>query len=179
MDLSENTLTILNIFLTALIAIITSVITSKYSAKPEKQKTSRIMFDVCYSKIYSLVEYDLYSENITLEQVQAYGSEIVSICDGANNYFFPSVKVHAEWLRDSTESNYKETWLYFSKRFSLRYDTSCKDIGLPLRNKSYRINRNHYVDKWEHFKLNTLSEWPYFLFISITILILLILNINS
>lgn len=140
MELSENTLNILNILLTALIAIISGFITSKYTTKPEKQKTSRLIFEKCYTQIYSLVEYDLYSNKLTLDKVRKYGYQIIEICEQSNNYFYPSVKIYAERLANSDSGNYQEHWSYFSNRFSFRYDTVCNDIGLPLRNHAYRIN---------------------------------------
>lgn len=45
---------------------------------------------------------------MTLEKARRLGTEIVEICNNADNYFFPSIKVHAEWLRDSNQDNFKE-----------------------------------------------------------------------
>lgn len=178
-DLSENAISFFNILITTIVALITAFLTSKYNAKPEKQITSRLIFDKCYTHIYSLVEYDLYSKTLTLQQVRDYGQDIIDICDQANNYFYPSIRVHAEWLRESNQENYQETWMYFSKRFSYRYDTVCKDIGIPLRNKAYRINRNHYHSNWELTRLALINDWPNALFMLILLLLLFSLLLNG
>jgi len=179
MELNENIISIVNVLITALIAVVTSIITSKYSTKVEKQITSRIIFDKCYSKIYTLTEYELFSKKITLEKVKHLGTEIIKICNSADNYFAPSIKVHAEWLRDSNEANFQENWDYFSSRFSMRYDIVCKDIGLPLRNKAYLINRRQYVDKWHYYRLFAQTQWPSLLFMILLLLILVLINLNS
>lgn len=159
MVLSENILTLLNIIITALIAILTSFITSRYTTKPEKQKTSRLIFENCYSKIYSLVEFDLFSKDISLFKVRDYGEKIVEICNNSNNYYFPSVKIYAERLEKSTKDDYQENWEYFSQRFSFRYDSVCKNIGLPLRNSAYRINRNHYKNNRNLIYFALKNDW--------------------
>lgn len=176
---TENSVTIINILITALIAIVSSLITSHYATKPEKQITSRLIFDKCYSKIYSVVEYDLHSKDITLEKARYYGNEIVKICDQSNYYFYPSVKIYAERLVKSNKANYQENWDYFSMRFSLRYDTVCKDIGLPLRNHAYRLNRGQYRDNWDFFRLMISNDWPSVLFIILGLLVFLFLKVNS
>ncbi|WP_270345790.1 hypothetical protein [Enterococcus thailandicus] len=179
MDLSENTLNILNILLTALIAIISGFITSKYTTRPEKQKTSRLIFEKCYTQIYSLVEYDLYSKKLTLDKVRKYGYQIIEICEQSNNYFYPSVKIYAERLINSDSDNYQEQWNYFSTRFSLRYDTVCKDIGLPLRNHAYRVNRKQYENNWDLIRLILLNQWSDTLFLVLLLLIFTLYKINS
>lgn len=179
LELNENIVSIFNVLITALIAVVSGIITSKYSTRPEKQVTSRMMFDKCYSKIYSLTEYELFSKNMTLEKVRHLGAEIIEICNNADNYFFPSIKVHAEWLRNSNQDNFQENWDYFSSRFSMRYDIVCKDIGLPLRNKAYRMNRKQYVNEWHFFRLYAQNQWPSLLFIILLFLIIILLKLNS
>ena len=116
---NENTLSIINIAITVLLSLLTSLIAAKHVAKPEKQRTSRMIFDNCYSKIYSLVEYKLYSTGVTLVEVREIGIEIISICDSANYYYYPSVKHYAERMRDSNSSNYMENWQYLLSNSSL------------------------------------------------------------
>ena len=174
---NESTLSIINIAITVLLSLLTSLIAAKHVAKPEKQRTSRLIFDNCYSKIYSLVEYKLYSKDVTLVEVREIGNEIVSICDSVIYYYYPSVKHYAERMRDSDNSNYMENWQYFSKRFSMRYDTVCRDIGLPLRNNAYRLNHNQYQTDLEFWIYLIKNEWLEALFLLFIITVVIYLNL--
>ncbi len=89
-------------------------------------------------------------KNINLKMVKFYGERIVEILDESNMYYYPSLKVYAERLRDSEEKNFKGLWLYFSGRFDREYDRICKIINMPLRTRVYRINRKHYENQ-KHF----------------------------
>ncbi|MBF2599383.1 hypothetical protein IA929_05130 [Listeria seeligeri] len=171
MKLNENTLTILNIIITASIALITTLLTSRYTSKPEKQKTARFMFDNCYSPIYSLVEYKLFSKDITIEEVQEIGYDIIKICNSANNYYFPSIKIYAERLANSNVGNYNKNWDYFCSRFSMRYDSVCRMIGLPIRNSAYRLNRQHFISNWHFARLFAKNNWLTLLYCMLLIIL--------
>ena len=159
----------IDLITTISIAIITVIFTSRFTLKPEKQSTDRMMFDRNKKKIFSKVEPFIFSKNISLEQVTDLGNQILLICHDSDGYYHPSIKGYAERLIDSTESNYLENWGYFSERFSMRYDKVCLSIGVPTRNSAYRLNHKQYNTKSKMFWMIFKNEWPSFLFILITL----------
>lgn len=160
MILSENASTILDTLTTIGIALFTSLLAARYTSKPERQKTSRLLFEKSFSLIFVRVEKKLYSKEISLHEVHSFGKEILEICVKSNGYYHPSIKAYAEKLASATNQNYKEEWLYFSERFSMRYDATCKTIGLPLRNSSYRINHNQFSSRYRLLWLAVKNDWP-------------------
>ncbi|ALS03083.1 hypothetical protein ATZ33_17375 [Enterococcus silesiacus] len=176
MKLDENQINILNIGLTAIIAIFTSILTSRHISRPEKQQTARLIFEKCYSPIYSLVEYQLFSKEMTKIEVNKIGNQIIEICDSADNYYFPSVKIYAERMAKADSSSYMEQWEYFSERFSMRYDNVCREIGVPIRNNAYRLNRRQYKDNFSFYRLFFKNNWLDLLFIIFLITLIIFMS---
>lgn len=154
------TINLNELFVPILLAIISSYVTFKMGVKPEKQKTSRLMFENSFLPIFNYVEKDLYNKSLSLEEVQELSNHILTILSTSNGYYHPSVKDYALKLKRSSKNNYMEHWIYFSKRFSYRYDKICKDIGVPLRHSAYRLNQRQYTDWSELTILCFKLFWP-------------------
>ncbi|WEV45780.1 hypothetical protein OZX60_03360 [Streptococcaceae bacterium ESL0687] len=143
----DDILAYIDSIITILVAIISATAAVYYTGKPQKQVTERRIFESCYSKIYTLVEDLLFYEDLTLEETQELGKKILAICEKADNYYHPFIKVYAHNLIDATADNYQKEWLNFSQQFSTRYDRNCRQIGIPLRNYRYRILKGHLKNK--------------------------------
>ncbi|MBE1555488.1 hypothetical protein [Sporosarcina limicola] len=137
--------------------MLAAFISARFISRREHQKTNRIIFEKCYSKIFQFIEYDLFSEKVRLETVRYYGESIVRILDDANMYYYPSLKIYAERLRIASEENYQELWGYFSGRFGDEYDRISRSIGVPIRTRVYRLSRSHYEDQGHWWRIYLFS----------------------
>ncbi|WP_368644802.1 hypothetical protein AB4027_06885 [Alkalibacterium putridalgicola] len=154
------TINLNELFIPVLLTIISSYATFKIGIKPEKQKTSRLLYEKSFLPIFNYVENDLYSKSITVKEAHEIANQIIILLSNSDGYYHPSVKDYALKLKRSNDKDYMKHWTYFSERFSYRYDRLCKDIGIPLRNSSYRINHKHYKNKFELIKLFIKLSWP-------------------
>lgn len=161
------TINLNELFVPILLAIISSYVAFKMGVKPEKQKTSRLMFEKSFLPIFKYLEKDLYNKSLSFKEVQELANQILTILSTSNGYYQPSVKDYALQLKRSSERDYMEHWIYFSKRFSYRYDKVCKDIGVPLRSSAYRVNQRQYTDWSELLILCFKLFWPAAIFILI------------
>lgn len=125
-------------------------LSGRFIVRKERIKSSRLIFERSYSKVFRLIEYDLYSKSIELKIVKYYGAKIIQILDNSNMYYYPSLKVYAERLRDADEEDFQELWAYFSHRYDIEYDRVCKIIKIPIRTRVYRLSRKHYENS-RHF----------------------------
>lgn len=146
--------------------------------RKERIKTSRIIFEQCYSKVFHLIEYDLYSKDIKLKKVNLYGTKIVQIFEESSMYYYPSLKIYAERLRDAKDENFRALWLYFSRRFDIEYDRVCRAINIPIRTRVYRISRKHYENNKHFFYIYAFSgkdAWIDIISIVIPLILLIIM----
>lgn len=144
MDITETPFSFIDLIFTSLMTLLAAWLAPRHTKRPEKQATARLMFEKCYSPIFTLLEHDLFRADLSHAEVQKIGHNILEICDNSQNYYYPTIKVYSELLIISNSGNYQEIWEDFSNRFSRQYDLICKEIGLPLRNQEYRIYRGHF-----------------------------------
>lgn len=136
---------------TVLVPATATFIAAKIAAKsmtfPEESKTARLIFDNVYSKIFVLLEHQLY-QTTTLQQTREIGVKINNILELHPGYYYPSLKIYCERLIDSNHSNFQEHFDVFCDTFNRQYDICCKKIGVPLRSAAFRLNRRHYKGKF-------------------------------
>lgn len=142
---------IIDTIISASIALLASLISARFISRREHQKTNRLIFEKCYSKIFQMIEYDLFSKEINLKTVRYYGNRIVRILENGNMYYYPSIKIYAERLENASEEKYKQYWEYFSERFSTEYNRVSRSIGVPLRTRVYQLSRKHYKNTMHWF----------------------------
>ncbi|WP_321388727.1 hypothetical protein [uncultured Enterococcus sp.] len=157
MEVDPIVFELIKIAVTILTASTTSIILIRNLARTQKSSTSQLIFDKCYFKIFSLIEYKLFSKELSLTEVRDIGSEIVEIFNSSEGYYYPSLKIYAERLAKSDTRNYQENWAYFSTRFSSEYDKVCAIIKIPLRSRAYRINRNQYGSWYDFLRVYFLN----------------------
>lgn len=154
------TLNLNELFIPLLVAIISSYTTIVIGSKPEKQKTSRLLYEESFLPIFNYVEKYLFSKSITVEEAHIFADRILWLLEESRGYYHPSVKDYALKLKRSTTDNHIEMWTYFSERFSFRYDKLCKEIGVPLRNSAYRLNQRQYKNWLGLFSLAFKLSYP-------------------
>lgn len=161
--------------LIALIGFLGAIFGGKYSAKTEKQVTSRIIFEKAYSEIFLLIENDFYNKKLTDEQITDLGLEINEILQKADGYYYPSLKQYAQWMFDPEYTqNLQELWHSFCWTFDRQYEKVCSDIGLPTRSRYYRINKRQYSGVMHFFKIYFFSRYAWADILLIALLVLLI-----
>lgn len=168
--------------LIALIGFFGAIFGGKYSAKTEKQVTSRIIFEKAYAKIFLLIENDFYNKKLTNDQITTFGIEINEILENADGYYYPSLKQYAQWMFDPKYTqNLQELWYSFCRTFDRQYEKVCSDIGLPARSRYYRMNKRQYSGIMHFFKIYFFNRyaWADILLISLLVSLIVLFIITN
>lgn len=157
-------------FVLQFLAITVAYVAGRYSAKQEQQITSRIIFEKCYHPIFTTIESDFYSKELTLEQMQNHAKEILEIFKNSNGYYYHSLEEYCYRLSIVTDiSTAKELWLSFCWSFDRQLIKIEKSLGLPRRSFAYRMNRNQFSSKTQMF-ISFILNYP-------SVLVLLVIYI--
>ena len=134
----------INIFL-QLGAIIVAFIAGRYGAKQEQQITYRKVFDGCYYKILCIIEKDFYSKELSGREIKDYAKQCIEIFENSEGYYYHSLENYCKRMEKETKyDNLLETWLAFCWSFDRQLTRVEKEISLPKRSFTYRVNTGQY-----------------------------------
>ena len=152
-------LTILDIAVVLIVGILGIVATFKTTNSTEKGLTARKIYENIYFPIFKLIEPDLY-RTITHEKAIFYGSRILSIISENPQYLYPSLRIYAERLLASKETNYQSNFKTLCWSVDKDLDKYSRIIGSPVRSSTYRLNEHQYDSKIKLFYLILLNVTP-------------------
>lgn len=166
--------------LVAIIGFIGALLGGRYSMRSVKQETSRKVFEKAYSKIFLLIEDYFYAKDISDNKINSLGEEIYNILETAEGYYYPSLKHYALCMfSPDYKGDISEVWSNFCWTFDRQYEKVSRDIGLPIRSRYYRMNKDQYSSFPHFLKIYFVSSYAILDFVLIIIFIGLIFLIKQ
>lgn len=149
----------ISLLLTVFITLLSAYLGFKASGLSDQNCTAKLMVEKIYFPVFSLIEKDLFQQ-ITLKKAVDYGVKITDLISQNPMYIYPSLKLYAERLSNSSEDDFQENFKVLCWSVNKYYDKYSKKIGLPLRSYTYRINTGQYENRHQLFFYYALLKLP-------------------
>lgn len=160
--------------ISSIVTLLAAYIGFRASGLNNKHKTYIKMMECNYFPIFQVLEKSFFRE-ITLSEAIDLGNKIVSIIDKNPMYIDPSLRIYANRLVNSNQSDFQNNFMTFCSTFDENYDKTSRLVGIPLRSYAYRIDMGQYENKFKLYLYCIVLTLPEFLFL----LILVILSFSS